>query len=219
MSSQAQNANKMQESDMSQYGQGGKSTPASSSNKMYNMNGLGGIKISEEDLVASQIEPPTFLIEFNDPDLTSPILNENIEEIERMVDYAHPNVAMNNYLNPYAGQYKPRYEEEMKYYYTQYNMMPEQIGYRTDMHYESLNKEAEFLNNLVNQPVYHQYENPPPARAASPPKQSQTFDVQITPEKFIDDMDSEWNEVCIFQPKRNINIDSFFVSFKIVWLH
>ena len=194
MSNQAQNANKMQESDMSQYGQGGKSTPASSSNKMYNMNGLGGIKISEEDLLASQIEPPTFLIEFNDPDLTSPIHNENIQEIERIVEYSHPNVGINNYLNPYAGQYKSRYEEEMKYYYPPYSMIPEQMGYRADMNYETLNKEAEFLNNLVSQPAYPQYEQPP-VQNVSPSKQSQPFDVQTTPDKFIEEMDTEWNEV------------------------
>ena len=196
MSNLQLNANKMQESDMSQYGQGGKSTPASSSNKIYNMNGFGGVKISEEDLLACQIEPPTFLIEFDEPDLTSPILNENIQEIEKIVEFIAPNTGINGYLNPYNGQYKPRYEEEVKYYYPPYSMVPENIGYRSDMQYDTLNKEADYLNNLVSQQNYTRFEQPP-VQAVLPSKQSQPFDVQTTPDKFIEDMDPEWNEVII----------------------
>lgn len=81
-------------------------------------------------------------------------------------------------------------------------MMQEQMGYRADMQYETLNKEAEFLNNLVNQQPYPQYEQPPPERPESPQKQSQTFDVQITPDKFIEEMDSEWNEVGLYMIER-----------------
>lgn len=37
----------------------------------------------DDDFLSSQIEPPTFIIEFNDPDQTFEETNEFIQEIER----------------------------------------------------------------------------------------------------------------------------------------
>jgi len=122
------------------------------------------------------------------PDLNKTILNENIQEIERSTEYSNSGVPLDRmgYMNPYAGQFKPRYEDELKYY-----------PLRPEGHYDSLNKEAEYLNNMISQRNYMEYEPEYMARMRqpTPSKQVQALDGQTTPDKFIEDMNAEWNDI------------------------
>lgn len=207
------NNKKMQESEISQYGAGGRSTPQSSNNRPYNSGINNGIKLNDDDLLASQIEPPTFIIQFNDPDQTCSDTNEFIQEIERNAEPIQHHQPMNRqpYGYAYPSYYPSRYEDEMKYYQHNYPMMHEGMGMRHDAQMDAMMKDPEYMHHMMSQNNYMAYENMQMPRAPQVAKPNQSLDNQTTPESFLDGISPEWKEIQL--SKREKLLKDFMIKF------
>lgn len=198
MSSNMTPNNKLQESDASQYGQGDRSTPPSGSVRHLTPNMNGRIRFNDDDLLASQIEPPTFLVEFNDIDTTQSETNEYIQQIERNVEYPQSQAQnfRQGYMYAYAPSYPQRYEEDMRYYQHPGYQVPHPASqYRQESQYEQVNKEAEYMNNMMSQGNYMGYDTGMMPRSSPQSKQNLGLDNYGTPEAFLKDINPEWSEM------------------------
>ena len=168
----------------------------------------------DEDLFLSQIEPPVFLININDP-IEVKERNQNVQEVEASSnrDYYRERG------NPYNGH---------SYVYSD-SRMPTM---RQEMNYETLNRESERLHyhnkyfemnntssNMYQQQNYPQrgryeeevYEQRVQERYKEKREASTPQEPEQTPEAFIDQISFEWRDVQV--TKREKFLKEFMMKF------
>lgn len=184
--------NRLLDSDMSQYAPGGKSTPKSTSTKQLNAINHSGTRNSN-DLLNSQIEPPIFIIEFNDNERTMSDTNENIYEIEKNVEYPPAGMVPGKQpvLYGYPPQYPHGYADETKYYNQGYPVMNEQMQYpHQQMHYPPYKKHGEYAPQMMHRQEFDMMK--PQEFDENHPLNKGQSEKPSSPEEFISSFCPSW---------------------------
>lgn len=169
-------------SEASHYNHDCPSTPAGSVHRNHNNDSK--MKMNDEDLIACQIEPPTFIIELNPRDQNSPKYNDLIHEIETSSTTFNFNDNKNKY---YKNMYSKSYEEA-KYYQPDYPMVDDNIPNYHNMPYD-MGKDTEFLGRMgdpnLMQPAQSQFSLFEASMQKIQPPRHHMFDNITNPEEFI----------------------------------
>jgi hypothetical protein len=209
--------NRLLDSDMSQYALGGKSTPKSTSTKQLNAINHSSSK-NIDDLLDSQIEPPTFIIEFNDNERTMSDTNENIYQIEKNVEFPPAGMLPGKQpvLYGYTQQFPQGYGDEVKYYNQGYPMMNEQMQYPPqNMNYAQLKKHGEYVHTMMPRQEF-EIMKPTEFDEYHPLSKMQSEKLN-SPEDFISSFSPYWMDDQ--QSKREKHLKEFmkkFMAFQVV---